>query len=49
VTVTDTAGHTATWHTDSSGYADVYLKTSGREPGETATATIAGERCSTTL
>lgn len=45
VTVTDSAGHSARWHTDSSGYADVYLKTGGPENGQSVTATVGGATC----
>lgn len=47
VTVTASGGATASWHTDSSGYADVYL--SGASPGQQVTATVGGESCSTSL
>ena len=49
VTVSDTSGHSDNWHTDSSGYADVYLKTGGKEPGETVKATVGSATCAGTL
>jgi hypothetical protein len=49
VTVTDTDGHTASWHTDSSGYADVYFKSGGYAPGRQITVRVGGATCSATL
>jgi hypothetical protein len=49
VTVTDAAGRTATWHTDSSGYADVYFHASAAAPGETITAHVGGASGHATL
>jgi hypothetical protein len=49
VTVTDSAGHTDSWHTDSAGYADVYFKSGGLTPGPRITARVGGASCSTTL
>ncbi len=49
VTVTDPYGHSASWHTDGSGYADVYFKASGYAPGRQITAQVGTARCSTTL
>ena len=46
-TVTATAGNgaSASWHTDSSGYADVYLDAG---PGDTVKVTVGAATCSTT-
>ena len=49
VTVTDAYGHSATWHTDASGYADVYFKSGGYSPGRRITARVGPATCSTTL
>jgi hypothetical protein len=49
VTVTDAYGHSGTWHTDSSGYADVYFKSGGYAPGRQVSARVGQARCSTTL
>jgi hypothetical protein len=49
VTVTDAAGHTDSWHTDSSGYADVYLKTGGPASGDAITVRVGAATCSATL
>jgi hypothetical protein len=49
VTVTDADGHTGSWHTDSSGYADVYFKSGGYAPGRRITAQVGQARCSVTL
>ena len=49
VTVTDAYGHSGTWHTDSSGYADVYFKSGGHAPGRQITAQVGNASCSTTL
>jgi hypothetical protein len=46
-TVTASDGsHSKSWHTDSSGYADVYL--AGASPGSTISVTVGGAHCSTT-
>jgi hypothetical protein len=45
VLLTDAAGHTARWHTDASGYADVYLRTGANDAGETVTARVGGAAC----
>ena len=39
VTVTDAAGRSASYHTDSSGYADVYFRAPASAAGETVTVT----------
>jgi hypothetical protein len=49
VTVTDAYGHSGTWHTDSSGYADVYFKSGGYASGRRITAQVGRGRCSGTL
>jgi hypothetical protein len=49
VTVTDGAGRTATWHTDSSGYADVYFRAPADAAGETITAHVDVASCQTSL
>jgi hypothetical protein len=49
VTVTDAYGHSDTWHSDASGYADVYFKSGGYAPGRQVTARVGQARCSTTL
>jgi len=49
VMVTDGAGHTDSWHTDASGYADVYFKPAGYAPGRRITARVGQATCSTTL
>jgi hypothetical protein len=49
VTVTDSSGRRATWHTDSSGYADVYFKAPADASGTTVTVHVGGATCHTTL
>jgi hypothetical protein len=49
VTVTDANGHSASWHTDGSGYADVYFKSGGYAPGRQITARVGTATCSTSL
>jgi hypothetical protein len=49
VTVTTNGAPPASWHTDSSGYADVYLKASRNAAGQRVTATVGGVSCSGTL
>jgi hypothetical protein len=49
VTVTDAYGHSGTWHTDSSGYADVYFKSGGTASGRRITGRVGHASCSTTL
>ena len=49
VTVTDASGHSDSWHTDGSGYADVYFKSGGYAPGRQITAQVGTASCSTTL
>jgi hypothetical protein len=45
VTVTDTSGRSATWHTDASGYADVYFRAPSDAAGETVTARVGAATC----
>lgn len=49
VTVTDASGHSSSWHTDASGYADVYFKSGGPAPGRRITARVGAATCSTEL
>ncbi len=49
VTVTDADGHSASWHTDGSGHADVYFKSGGYAPGRHVTAHVGTATCSTSL
>jgi hypothetical protein len=48
-TVTDASGASASYHTDSSGYADVYLDAPASATGERVIATVGAARCSGTL
>lgn len=43
------AGETASWHTDGSGYADVYFHAGLSSAGETVTVRAGAASCSTTL
>jgi hypothetical protein len=49
VTVTDSAGDSATWHSDSSGYAEVFLHASRTSAGPRITARVGAASCSGTL
>lgn len=49
VMVTDGEGHTDSWHTDASGYADVYFKSGGYAPRRRIIARVGQANCSTTL
>lgn len=49
VTVTDPARRTDSWHTDASGYADVYFKTGGPASGDPITVRIGAATCSARL
>jgi hypothetical protein len=49
VTVADASGHRGSWHTDASGYADVYFHSDGPRPGDRVTAHVGHAACSTTL
>ncbi len=45
VTVTDSSGRRASWHTDSTGYADVYFKAPASASGETVTVHVGTAAC----
>ena len=45
VTVTDAAGRSASYHTDSSGYADVYFRAPASAAGETVTVHVGPATC----
>jgi hypothetical protein len=49
VTVTDAAGHSDSWHTNSDGYADVYFHAGGDAAGQTITARVGSATCQATL
>jgi hypothetical protein len=49
VIVINAAGRTATWHTDASGYADVYFRAPPDAAGETIAAHVGGSSCQATL
>ena len=49
VTVTDAAGRSASYHTDSSGYADVYFRAPASAAGETVTVHAGPATCHATL
>ena len=49
VTVSDAAGHYKSWHTDSSGYADVYFNAGGVATGDRITVHAGSAVCSGTL
>ena len=49
VTVSDTAGRSASWHTDSSGYADVYFDAPADAAGETVSVHVGSASCQATL
>ncbi|MGH9297413.1 MAG: HNH endonuclease signature motif containing protein [Acidimicrobiales bacterium] len=49
VSVEASGGATASWHTDRSGYADVYLKVPGSAPGQRVIARLGGGSCTTTI
>jgi hypothetical protein len=49
VTVTGSGGASASWHTDSSGYADVYLHAHRSAAGAQITISVGAASCSTTL
>jgi hypothetical protein len=49
VIVTTSGVPSASWHTDSTGYADVYLKASDSAAGQRVMATVGGASCSGTL
>jgi hypothetical protein len=45
VTVTGPGGRTATWHTNASGYADVYLNAGSDAAGQTITGRVGNASC----
>ena len=47
--MTDRAGHSASWHTDSSGYADVYLDAPADAAGEMISVRVGAASCQATL
>ena len=49
VSVTTSGAPAASWHTDSTGYADVYLKASRNAAGQRVTATVGTASCSGAL
>lgn len=49
VTVTAGGGRTASWHTDSSGYADVFFDAGRSAAGERITVRVGAATCSTAL
>jgi len=49
VTVTGSGGRTASYYTNSSGYADVYFYAGRSAAGEQVTVRVGGASCSTTL
>lgn len=48
-TVTDSSGTTASYHTDASGYADVYLKAPASAAGQRVTVRVGQATCTATL
>jgi hypothetical protein len=49
VNVAASGGAAASWHTDGSGYADVYLRVTGNPTGQRVRATVGDASCSTSL
>jgi hypothetical protein len=49
VTVSDAAGNARSWHTDSSGYADVYFRAAGDATGTAVTVEAGAASCTTSL
>ena len=49
VTVTDSLGDSARWHTDSTGYADVFFRASESASGERIKVRVGSAACSGTL
>jgi hypothetical protein len=49
VTVSGSGGETASWHTDASGYADVYFHAGSSAAGERVNVRVGTATCSTTL
>ena len=48
-TVTDSSGTTASYHTDASGYADIYLKAPASAVGQQVTVHVGQATCTSTL
>jgi hypothetical protein len=48
-TVSDGTGHLARWHTDETGYADVYFRAPAGAAGETINVRVGGASCQATL
>src|SRR5665811_2237514 len=48
-TLISSYSHSGPWHTDSSGYADVYFKSGGTASGRRITGRVRHANCSTTL
>ena len=48
-TVTDSSGTTASYHTDASGYADIYLKAPASALGQKVTVHVGQATCTGTL
>ena len=48
-TVTDSSGTTASYHTDASGYADIYLKAPASAAGQKVTVHVGQATCTGTL
>ena len=48
-TVTDSSGTTASYHTDASGYADIYLKAPASAAGQHVTVHAGQATCTGTL
>jgi hypothetical protein len=49
VTATTSGAPSASWHTDSTGYADVYLKASHSAAGQGVTVSVGAASCAGTL
>jgi phosphatidylserine/phosphatidylglycerophosphate/cardiolipin synthase-like enzyme len=49
VTVTDTAGHSASWNTDSAGYADVYFDAPADSAGQMISVRAGAASCQATF
>jgi hypothetical protein len=45
VVVTEAAGHSARWHTNASGYADVFLRAPADDAGQTVIGHVGGASC----
>ena len=49
VTVTDSSGRRASYHSDASGYADIYLKAPASAVGQRVTVHVGQATCTGTL